>query len=125
MVSTKKMVMATVYLKSVTGFSLLKESKSALQNPKFYLADEQTVQQAVYELEKRGFTLESRGAALSISGAPELFEKHCQTKISLKEVKNRKSGHRHVWQSSEPVMYIQGLEDIIDGIVLAVSGVSF
>ena len=110
-------MMATVYLKSRTGRSLLPEGRAAPVDPKPYWPAPETVERAIGELRRRGFTIEGQGATLSISGPQELFEQACGVKIT----RAADTG----WRSSEPVMHIPGLEDLIDGIVPAVRGRPF
>jgi len=124
-----KKIMATVYLRSKTGLSLLEERKNTI-DPTFYLSSSETSQRAVLELKKRGFTIEAQGVTLSISGPPELFEKIFDVKISLEEIKSLNGTRPYpeswfVYRSSNPVMQIKELEDIIEGVVLAKPGAPF
>ena len=82
------------------------------------------------ELERLGFTIEGRGVTLSISGRPELFEKHCGTKVWLEEIEYQQPGQVQpetiiTYRSAESEMHIKGLEQIIEGIVLTAPGVPF
>jgi hypothetical protein len=125
-----EILMATVYLKSKTGRSLLQERKPMLADPAPYLPSSETIQKAITELQQRGFTIEAQGVTLSISGPPELFEAVCSVKVSFDETKVQEPGQirpqtRLVYRSSQLVMKIHGLEDIIEGIIFAIPGVPF
>jgi len=125
-----KIVMATVFLKSKTGHSLLDEIGNVPGEPEQYMATEETFRKAISELKQRGFTIEAQGVTLSISGLPEQFEQSCDIKITYEEIKISESRETQprtqlVYRASKPVMQIQGLEDIIKGIVLATPGVPF
>lgn len=127
--SSQKKVMATVYLRSMSGRSLLQEGIIG-SDPTPYRSSPVTTQRAILELEKRGFTIEAQGVTLSISGPPELFEKIFDVKISIEEIKRHEPGRTQprslfICRSSKPVMKIQELEDFIEGIVLAKPGVPF
>lgn len=128
--SKPKIVMATVYLKSKTGRSILKEAKFSPIDPTPYTPNLETIQKAIFELEKRGFKVEAQGITLSISGPPELFEEVCGIKVFYEErIKNKlekiKEGAKLIYQGSKPLIRIKGLEDIIEGIAFAIPGVSF
>jgi hypothetical protein len=97
-------MMATVYLRSRSGRSLLR-AKKVPADPTPYLPSPGTLDRAVGALERLGFTIEARGATLSISGPPELFSRVCVT--------------------SAAGMAIPGLEDVIEGITPAIPGVPF
>jgi hypothetical protein len=123
-------VMATVYLRSQSGQSLMQAARQVPGDVKPYLATPETVQKAISELQERGFTIEAQGVTLSISGSTELFEQVCDVQISLEEVRDQTRGHLQprtyfIPRSSKPVMQIQGLEDVIEGLVLATPGVPF
>ena len=123
-------LMATVYLKSKTGRSLLQERKAIPTDPAPYLPSPETIQKAMTELQQRGFTIEAQGVTLSISGPPELFEAVCNVKVSFEETMVQEIGQtrprtRLVHRNSQLVMKIQGLEDIIEGIIFAIPGVPF
>lgn len=123
-----KILMATVYLKSHSGRSLLRECKAAPIDLKPYLPSSETIDQAVAELQQLGFKIEARGVTLSISGPPELFEQTCGVKISLEEKtihepREAKPKTQLIFKSSQPVMHIQKLHDIIDGIVVSIPGI--
>ncbi len=107
--------MATVYLKSHTGRSLLRERAPADPGP--FLPGPETLEKAAREFQRLGFTIEGRGATLSISGPAELFEQTCGVQITETPGEG--------WKSSQPVMHIAGLEDLVDGIVVAVRGIPF
>jgi hypothetical protein len=122
--------MATVYLKSKSGRSLLQEGKSAPMDPKPYLPSADIAKKAISALKQLGFKIEAQGVTLSISGPPDLFEKTCRIKISLKErtvhhPMKPKPLTQFVFTSSQPVMHPQQLDDIIEGIVIAVPGAQF
>lgn len=128
--SRPERVMATVYLRSQSGQSLMQAARQVPRDVKPYLATPETVQKAISELRKRGFTIEAQGVALSISGSTELFEQVCDVQISLEEVRDQTRGHLQprtyfIPRSSKPVMQMQGLEDVIEGLVLATPGVPF
>jgi hypothetical protein len=123
-----RILMATVYLKSKTGKSLITEGKTIPVDPKPYLPAQETGKKAMTELQQRGFVIEAHGITLSISGRPELFEKVCGVKISFDEIVVHELGKtrtQHIFRSSQPVMHIQGLDDIIEGITLTVPGIPF
>jgi len=120
--------MATVYLKSHSGRSPLAEGKTAPTDPKSYLPSSETVEKAVSALEQLGFTIEAQGVTLSISGPLQLFEQACGVEISLEErtihePREAKPRRQLIFKSSQPVMHIQTLEDIIDGIVVSPPGI--
>lgn len=124
------LVMATVYLKSRSGRSLLQADQGALTDPTSYMPDPVTVEKAVIELELLGFTIEGRGVTISISGPIELFEEVCNTRITVEKVPDNLaleigSQIKHIYRSSEQVMQISELEEIIEGIALAAPGVAF
>ena len=125
-----KIVMATVFLKSKTGRSLLGKIGNVPGEPEQYMATTETFRKAISELKQRGFTIEAEGVTLSISGLPEQFEQSCGIKISCEEKIIFEPGKTQprtqlVYRASKPVMQIQGLENIIEGIVLAIPGVPF
>ena len=68
--------MATVYLRSATGKSLVTGKPTAATIQSFQPTPE-TVLYAKQALADLGFTIESEGVTLSISGPRPLFEKHC------------------------------------------------
>jgi hypothetical protein len=117
-------VMATVYLRSASGKSLLEAQSTALMDVEPYRPAEGSIARATGELTRRGFRVEAVGLTLSISGPPELFERECRA--TLTRVETRLEGKRPVrsWRSSEPVMHIPELDDVIEGITLAVPAVS-
>ncbi len=99
-------------------------------DPGLYLADPETVQEAVTELRQRGFTIEAQGVTLSISGPSELFERVCGVEILFEKTMEQEPGQaqsrtRLAYRSSRPVMQIKGLEGIIEGIVFTTQGVPF
>ncbi len=125
--SSQKRIMATVYLRSLSGRSLLQEGIVGT-DPKPFISSPQTIQRVISELKKRGFTIEGKGVTLSISGSPELFEKIFKVKISIEEIKRKVPGQippqlRFIYHSSKPVMQLKELEDVIEGIILSKSGV--
>ncbi len=115
----KDTVMATVYLRSASGKSLLQIGRAGPMDVGPYRPAEASVARATGELTRRGFTVEAIGLTLSISGPRELFERECG--VILTRVESRLEGERPIrfWQSSRPVMQIAGLEDVIEGITLA------
>jgi hypothetical protein len=81
-------------------------------------------------LQRLGFKIEAQGVTLSISGPPELFEQTCGVKISLEERMARYPGKGEprkqlLYKSSQSVMHIRTLDDIVEGIVLSVPGIPF
>ena len=108
----------------------MKAGQRALTDPPPYLPAPETVEKAVAELERLGFNIEGQGVTLSISGPIELLEEVCNTRITAEKVEDELArevgpGIRHIYRSSEPIMQISGLEDIIEGVVLAAPGVPF
>ena len=127
--SSQKKLMATVYLKSTSGRSLLQEGIAGT-DPTPFISSPETIQRAISELKKRGFTIEAKGVTLSISGSPELFEKIFDVKISIEEIKRKDPEQIHpqswfIYHSSKPVMQLKELEDAIEGIILAKPGIPF
>jgi len=125
-----KILMATVYLKSQSGRSFLHEGKTAPIDPRPYLPSSETIKKAISELQRIGFKIEAQGVTLSISGPPDLFEQTCGVKISPEERMVHEPGktkptRQLLYKSSQPVMHIHDLDDIIEGIVLAIPGVPF
>jgi len=125
-----KILMATVYLKSHSGRSPLREGNAAPIDPRSYLPSPETINQAIAELQQLGFKIEAQGVTLSISGPPELFEKTCGVKISLEEKivhehREAKAKTQFIFKSSQPVMHIQKLHNIIDGITVSIRGIPF
>lgn len=121
-----KMVMATVILKSMTGRSFLTDNVPVV-NAKPYLPLKEVLEKAKQELKKRGFGIESEGVTLSISGPLELFEKTFKVQI-WQEEEPRQPGSPDkvtVYRSSQKVMRIEGLEDVIEGVVLAGRAILF
>ncbi len=126
--NSPKILMATVYLKSQSGRSLLREGKVSPIDPRPYLPSSETINNAVVELQRLGFKIEAQGVTLSISGPPELFEQTCGVQISLEErtihePREAKPKTQLVFRSSQPIMHIQKLQDIIDGIVISIPGI--
>jgi len=122
--------MATVYLKSKTGRSPLLESRAIPSDIAPYLAAPETFQRAAAELGKFGFTIEAQGVTLSISGSRELFEQTFGVRIFSEEKAFLEPGKPHhetimVYRSSQTVMKIPGLEDVIEGVVLSSPAVLF
>lgn len=125
-----KIVMATVYLKSERGRSILREGKAAPIDPRPYLPSSANMKKAVAGLERLGFKIEARGVTVSISGPPELFERTCGVTISLEErmvhePREAKPETQLVFKSSQPVMHIKQLDDVIDGMILSTPGIPF
>lgn len=100
--------MATVYLRAATGKSLVTGKPTAASIQSFQPTPE-TVRHAKQALADLGFTIESEGVTLSISGPQSLFEKHCAIKIL--PVKN--------------ILEIKKLDRYIEGIEFAIPGVPF
>jgi hypothetical protein len=118
--------MASVYLKSKSGRSLL--YKALPTDPTPYLPSDDTMKSALEALEKLGFQIESQGVTLSISGTPDLFEKTCDVEIWLKKkmMRHPASGRTEslmIFESSQPVMHPRNLDDIIDGIIISTPAV--
>jgi hypothetical protein len=111
--------MATVYLRSASGRSLLEAESTALMDVEPYRPAGGSIARATRELTRRGFRVEAVGLTLSISGPRELFERECS--VTLTRVESPLEGKRLAWfwRSSEPVMHIPALDDIIEGIILA------
>jgi hypothetical protein len=125
-----KILMATAYLRTRSGRSLLKEKNVVPGDPTPYLPSQETIKKAIVELERLGFTIEAQGVTLSISGPPELFEQAFGVKISYEERSLHEPGKarpiRHLLPtSSQPVMHAESLKDTVEGIVLATPGVPF
>ncbi len=112
-------VMATVRLRSASGRSLLEAEGEGCVDDEPYRPAEERIARATRELTRRGFRIEATGLTLSISGPRELFERECRA--ILTRVETRLEGKHLVrfWRSSEPVMHIAALDDIIEGITLA------
>ncbi len=108
-------MLAKVYLKSRTGRSLLREPAPA--DPEPYLSSPETLERAARALERLGFTIEDRDVTLSVSGHPGLFEEASGTRI--------RAATGGGWISSQPVMRIPGMDDLIEGMVVAVPGVRY
>jgi|WetSurMetagenome_2_1015567.scaffolds.fasta_scaffold00682_5 hypothetical protein len=118
--------MATVYLKSQSGRSLLSENNTAPLDPGLYLPSPEIAGKAIAALQALGFRIEAQGITLSISGPPELFEKTCGVEISPGEktvYRHGKTELRKLIKSSQPVMHIQSLESLIEGIVISIPGI--
>ncbi len=107
--------MASVYLRSRSGRSLLREP--APSDPEPFLAPPEQVETAARALERLGFTIEDRGVTLSVSGHPDLFEETCGVRV--------RAARAGGWVSSQPLMRIPGLQDLIEGMVVTVPGVPF
>ena len=125
-----EVVMATVYLRSISGRSLLDADPKSLTDPRVYRPDEDTVERAAEELQSLGFTIEGRGITMSISGSRHLFEQVTGAAITLEEREWPAPGGRETRKvrvpcSDQHVMQIEGLETDIEGIVLAVPGFPF
>lgn len=123
-------ILGTVYIPSKTGHSLMDAGQKALTDPSPYMPEQETVKKAIVELEQLGFTIEGQGVTLSISGPIELFEKVCHTQIAVEKVSDELAHEvgsqiQYLYRSSEPVMHIPELNDLIEGIVLTAPGVPF
>lgn len=122
--------MATAYLKSRTGRSLLGEGKAAPMDPTPYLPSPETIERAATELQRLGFNIEAQGVTLSISGAPELFEQACGVKMRTEET-NVDESKKHMpqtksfYKSSQEPMHIREIDDVVEGIVISTPGVPF
>ena len=116
-------VMATVCLRSASGRSLLEAKSTEIMDAEPYRPAEGSIARATGELTRRGFKVEAVGLTISISGPRELFERECG--VTLTRVETPLGGKRLVrsWRSSEPVMHIPALDDVIEGITLAVPAV--
>ena len=124
-VTASDFVMATVYLRSASGRSLLKAESTALTDVGPYRPADRSVARATSELARRGFRVEGVGLTLSISGPREVFERECG--VTLTRIETRLEGKRLVpsWRSTEPVLHIPMLDDVIEGITLAIPSVLF
>jgi hypothetical protein len=122
-------MMATVYLRSQSGLSLLNEKSAAPLHPERYAPSPETVEQALHALQELGFRIEARGMTLSISGPVALFEEKCHVRISRMETTRNEPGkgdeRTNSLKSDEPVMNIPDLDDVIEGIVIATPGIPF
>ena len=138
----KKTIMATVYLKSKTGHSLIQAEKVGTDTSNLYmyrpssattskfLPSKETKELAIVELKKLGFTIEAKGVTISISGTIELFEKTFNVTISSEKIIvddtiSKVPRDLTIYKSSKSVMQIEELEEIIDGIVLATPAFPF
>jgi hypothetical protein len=131
-IKKSNIIMATVFLRSKTGRSLIKEDKAIHGDITPYIAAPETYEKAISEFKKLGFTIEAQGITLSISGPLKLFEKTFKVKIYLEKLddqwpnQNRSSaGNRTIYLSSKPLMEIKELEDVVEGVSLAKPGVLF
>jgi len=131
-IKKSNIIMATVFLRSKTGRSLIKEGKAIQDDVTPYLAAPETYEKAINEFKKLGFTIEAKGITLSISGPLKLFEKTFKVKIYLEKLddqwpsQNRSSaGNRTIYLSSKPLMKIKELEDVVEGVSLTKPGVLF
>jgi hypothetical protein len=125
-----KVVMATVYLKSQSGRSLLQEQKAAPIDSRPYLPSSETISRAISELQRLGFKIEAQGVTLSISGPSDLFEQTCGVKISVEERIVHEFGKAEptkqlMYKSSQTIMHIPGTDEIIDGIMLSIPAIYF
>ena len=112
-------IMATVYLRSAGGTSLLSATAETILDPALYLPAPGTLARAKAELERLGFRVEAEGSAtLSVSAPAELFERLCGARIRQAGMD---SGLRR-YRSTPPVLRIPGLEDLVDGMVIATQG---
>lgn len=124
-------LMATVYLRSESGRSLLDKGNMAVPvDPASYMPTPETIEKAITELERLGFIIETQGVTLSISGSADLFEQICGITIShekrtLHEPGKSKPVVRSVYVSSQPVMRINKLNHIVEGMVFAAPGAPF
>jgi hypothetical protein len=116
-------VMATVHLRSASGRSLLEAESAALMEVEPYQPAEGSITRATRELTRRGFRVEAVGLVLSISGPQDLFERECHVTLRRHETRLKGKPLVRFWRSSEPVMHIPALDDVIEGIILAVPAV--
>jgi len=100
--------MATVYLRSATGKSLLTGKPTAATIQAFQPAPE-TIVHVKLALTDMGFTIESEGVTLSISGPLSLFEEHCTVQSLY----------------GKELLKIKNLDRYIDGIEFAIPGAPF
>ncbi|HYL81777.1 MAG TPA: hypothetical protein VEU07_13245 [Candidatus Acidoferrum sp.] len=119
-VPDRDFVMANVYLRSASGRSLREAESAALMDMEPYRAAGGNIARAINELTRRGFRVESCGLTLSISGPKQLFERQCGVTLAQCDTRVREGGSRRLWRSSRPVMHIAELDDLIEGITLAV-----
>ncbi len=117
----QNIIMASVYLKSKSGSSLLKTA-GPVQNIEPYIADEETINKAVEILEEKGFKIEAKGITLSISAPQEVFEKTFNVEFSYKKAEKDMPG---IIICSKQIMNIKGYEHIIEGVKLMTAGVPF
>ncbi len=111
--------MATVYLRSARGGSLLSAAEKPILDPAPYLPAPGTLARTRAELERLGFRIEAEGAAtLSVSAPAALFERLCGVRIS----RAGKDADRRRYESTPAVLRIAGLEDLVDGMVIATPG---
>jgi hypothetical protein len=116
-------ILATVYLKSQTGRSLLGDRHSPPAEVTAYLPSAESIEKAATELEKLGFKIEARGMTLSISGPPCLFERLCGVKISSDgSIETAELKSLYI-RAGDPVLHIKQLNRIVEGIVLARPGI--
>ncbi len=100
--------MATVYMRSATGNSLVTGKPTAATIQSFQPTPE-TVQHTKQALADLGFVIESEGVTLSISGPRSLFEKHC----TIQNLHGKE------------FLEIKKLERYIEGIEFAIPGAPF
>jgi len=120
-------LMATVYVKSESGRSLLREGATAPMDPGAYRPSPAAMEKVVSALEQLGFRIEAKGVTLSISGPPELFKEACAVSLSreekpVSEPLGAKNRTMRIFRSSQAVMHIPELDDLIEGIVLSTPG---
>ncbi len=77
----QNIIMASVYLKSQSGKSLLNTTVPT-SNLEDYKPSEEAVNKAIKILEKKGFKIEAIGITISISAPQEIFEKTFNVQFS-------------------------------------------
>ena len=85
MTDNHQTLMATVYVKSQSGRSLLREGDAPPMDPGAYRPSPEAMERVMSGLEQLGFRIEAKGVTLSISGPPELFEQACGVSLSREE----------------------------------------
>ncbi len=113
-------IMVTVYLRSAGGGSLLTDAAGAILDPAPYLPAPGTLARARAELERLGFRIEAEGGAtLSASAPAALLERLCGARGRRA---CRDWGGQGVNKRAPPVLRLPGLEDLVEGMVIATPG---
>jgi hypothetical protein len=99
------------------------QGTTAVVDPAPYMQSSATMEKAKAELKRFGFKIEAQRATLSISAPPELFEQTCGVQLMREQRRMHEPGTSKavilvMYGSSEPVLHIPELNDIIEGIVL-------